>query len=81
MFFVGIDIGKNNHVSSMMNETGKVVFKAFSFPNTSDGGNALFSKLTSYSSSTDGFVIGIEAIGHYWLFAGWRELGGFSYFL
>ena len=40
MFFVGIDIGKNNHVASMMDESGKVVFKAFSFPNTSDGGEA-----------------------------------------
>ena len=49
MFFVGIDIGKNNHVASMMDESGKVVFKAFSFPNTSDGGHALFSKLTSYT--------------------------------
>ncbi len=67
MFFVGIDIGKNNHVASMMDETGKVVFKAFSFPNTSDGGNALFSKLTSYSSNTDDFEIGMEATGHYWL--------------
>lgn len=67
MFFVGIDIGKNNHVASMMDESGKVVFKAFSFPNTSDGGHALFSKLTSYSSSTDDFEIGMEATGHYWL--------------
>jgi transposase len=67
MFFVGIDIGKNNHVASMMDETGKAVFKAFSFPNTSDGGNALFSKLTSYSSNTDDFEIGMEATGHYWL--------------
>ncbi|RKJ19299.1 IS110 family transposase [bacterium D16-50] len=67
MFFVGIDIGKNNHVTSMMDESGKVVFKTFSFPNTSDGGNSLFSKLTSYSSSTDDFEIGMEATGHYWL--------------
>lgn len=51
----------------MMDEAGKVLFKAFSFPNTSDGGNALFSKLTSYSSSTDDFKIGMEATGHYWL--------------
>lgn len=67
MFFVGIDIGKNNHVASMMDESGKVVFKAFSFPNTSDGGHALFSKLTSYSPSPDDFEIGMEATGHYWL--------------
>ena len=51
----------------MMDESGKVVFKAFSFPNTSDGGHALFSKLASYSSSPDDFEIGMEATGHYWL--------------
>ncbi len=67
MFFVGIDIGKNNHVASMMDDTGKVVFKAFSFPNTSDGGNALFSKLASYSLKPSDFEIGMEATGHYWL--------------
>ena len=67
MFFVGIDIGKNNHVTSMMDEFSKVIFKAFSFPNTFDGGNDLFSKLTSYSSNIDDFDIGMEATGHYWL--------------
>lgn len=51
----------------MMDDTGKVVFKAFSFPNTSDGGNALFSKLISYSSDPSCFEIGMEATGHYWL--------------
>ena len=67
MLFVGIDIGKNNHVASMMDKNGKVVFKAFSFPNTTDGGNALFSKLSSYSSNPSDFEIGMEATGHYWL--------------
>ena len=68
MFFVGIDIGKNNHVASMLDDTGKVVFKAFSFPNTSDGGNALFSKLASYSLNPSDFEIGMEATRHYWLY-------------
>lgn len=67
MFFLGIDIGKNNHVASMMDDTGKVVFKAFSFPNTSEGGQTLFSKLCSYSSVPTDFEIGMEATGHYWL--------------
>lgn len=67
MFFVGIDIGKNNHVASMMDQSGKIIFKAFSFSNTSDGGNALFSKLSSYSSNPSTFEIGMEATGHYWL--------------
>ena len=51
----------------MMDEYGKVVFKAFSFSNTTDGGNALFSKLSSYSSNPSDFEIGMEATGHYWL--------------
>lgn len=38
MLFVGIDIGKNNPVASMLDENGKVVFKAFSFSNPTDGG-------------------------------------------
>lgn len=67
MFFVGIDIGKNNHVASMMDDNGKVIFKAFSFPNTSEGGQALLSKLFTYSSNTSDFEIGMEATGHYWL--------------
>ena len=67
MFFVGIDIGKNNHVASMMDDSGKIIFKAFSFSNTSDGVDALLSKLSSYSSNTADFEIGMEATGHYWL--------------
>lgn len=67
MFYVGIDIGKNNHVSSMMDDKGKILFKAFSFSNTSDGGDALFSKLSSFSSNPADFEIGMEATGHYWL--------------
>ena len=50
MFFVGINISKNNHVASMMDEFGKVLF---------------FSKLTSYSSSLNNFEIGMEATDHY----------------
>lgn len=64
MFFVGI--GKNNHVASMMDESGKVVFKAFSFPDTSDGGESLFSKLSSYSSDTASFEVGMEATGQFY---------------
>ena len=35
MFFVGIDIGKNNHVASMMDESGKVIG---GFPQTARNG-------------------------------------------
>ena len=51
----------------MMDDSGKIIFKAFSFSNTSDGADALLSKLSSYSSNTADFEIGMEATGHYWL--------------
>ena len=41
MNFLGIDIGRNNHVASLINSDGKPVFRAFSFSNTTGGGEAL----------------------------------------
>lgn len=41
MFYLGIDIGKNTHVASLMDEKAKIIFKAFSFSNTSDGADTL----------------------------------------
>ena len=67
MYYLGIDIGKNNHVASMMDGEGQVIFKAFSFPNTTDGGNALLEKFNRFASSTSSVEIGMEATGHYWL--------------
>lgn len=68
MFYLGIDIGKNNHVASLIDEKGKTIFRAFSFSNTNDGGNSLLDKLNPFISSVSDVGIGIEATGHYWLF-------------
>jgi transposase len=38
--YLGIDISKNTHVASLMDEKGKTFLKAFSFPNSTDGGNS-----------------------------------------
>jgi len=67
MFFLGIDIGKNNHVASMLDDAGKPVFKAFSFANTTDGGESLLSKLEKHGANDENLAIGLEATGHYWL--------------
>jgi transposase len=67
MFFLGIDIGKNNHVASMLGDDGKPVFKAFSFSNTTDGGESLISKLDNHGANQDNLIVGLEATGHYWL--------------
>lgn len=67
MFFLGVDIGKNNHVASMLDDSGKPVFKAFSFANTTDGGESLLSKLEKHGANVENLTVGLEATGHYWL--------------
>ena len=64
MFYLGIDVGKNTHVASLMNDDAKIIFKAFSFPNTLDAAEELLHKLKPYQDSIE---IGMEATGHYWL--------------
>jgi len=67
MLYLGIDIGKNNHVASMLDEKGKPVFKAFSFSNTMNGAMQLLDKLNSHGVTANHIEIGMEATGHYWL--------------
>lgn len=64
MFYLGIDIGKNTHVASLMDNDAKVIFKAFSFSNTLDSAESLLQKIEPYR---DNIEIGMEATGHYWL--------------
>lgn len=67
MHYLGIDIGKNTHVASLMDENGKTLFKAFSFSNTTSGGESLLNILNDFISSPADIEIGMEATGHYWL--------------
>ena len=64
MFFLGIDIGKNSHVASLIDDKKKVIFKAFSFSNSTEGANSLINKLEPFCDSLD---IAMEATGHYWI--------------
>lgn len=64
MFYLGIDIGKNTHVASLIDDKKKVVFKAFSFSNSVDGAESLLFKLEPYKNELE---IGMEATGNYWL--------------
>lgn len=66
MFYLGIDIAKNSHVASLLDESGKIIFKGFSFSNTQDGANSLISLMQSKIDTTD-ITVGMEATGHYWL--------------
>ena len=64
MFYLGIDIGKNTHVASLIDSRKKVLFKAFSFSNSIDGAKSLICKLEPFRNQLE---IGMEATGHYWL--------------
>lgn len=64
MFYLGIDIGKNTHVASLIDDKKKVVFKAFSFSNSIDGAESLILKLEAFKNELE---VGMEATGHYWL--------------
>ncbi len=67
MMYLGIDIGKNTHVASLIDENAKPVFKAFSFSNTTNGANSLLEKLSVHNINPSDVEIGMEATGHYWL--------------
>lgn len=64
MFYLGIDIGKNTHVASLVDDKKKVIFKAFSFSNSIDGAESLILKLEPFKNELE---VGMEATGHYWL--------------
>lgn len=64
MVYLGIDIGKNTHVASLMDDKSNIIFKAFSFHNSSDGAAGLLAKIAPYKQELE---IGLEATGHYWL--------------
>ena len=66
MFYLGIDIAKNTHVASLIDEKGKNIFKGFSFSNSTDGGKSLLDIIKKHVDFSD-ITVGMEATGHYWL--------------
>ena len=67
MLYLGIDIGKNNHVASLIDSQSKSLFTGFSFANTTEGGENLTARLSHFINSPSDVEIGMEATGHYWL--------------
>jgi len=67
MLICGIDIGKNNHEASIIDETGRLLAKSLRFTNTTSGGEKLLDYFNSCNPEGDVIVIGMEATGHYWL--------------
>ena len=64
MILVGIDIGKNQHIFSIIdNQTGEILSNPSAFHNNQEGFLLLIGKLSSYAKSQ--LLIGMEDTGHY----------------
>ncbi|MDS0525927.1 IS110 family transposase [Clostridium sp. SHJSY1] len=66
MYIVGIDIGKNNHETTIIDETGVIIAKSLRFSNSHNGANKLIEYITKNIGDSK-VTFGLEATGHYWL--------------
>lgn len=67
MYYLGIDIGKNNHEAGFIREDGSHVGKSLRFTNTQEGFEKLTQLIQDRLPQDETFCIGMEATGHYWL--------------
>lgn len=67
MIIIGIDIGKNKHEATLIDEKGTIIGKSIKFENSTSGFNKLMSGINNYNISNDKFIFSMEATGHYWL--------------
>jgi len=67
MLICGIDIGKNHHEASVINQDGKLLAKSLRFANTTPGAESLLDYINRCNPEKDVVVIGMEATGHYWM--------------
>ena len=67
MIIVGIDIAKRSHEACLINESGTLLGKSFSFPNSLAGVDLLLKQLRKHNPDSLPVVFGMEATGHYWL--------------
>jgi len=66
MYYVGIDIAKDFHITSVIDENEKkVINKPFRINNTHVGFNKMITILNSISLDKKEFIIGLEATGIY----------------
>jgi len=67
MFYVGIDIAKQNHEASIIDAEGKLLSASLTFSNAEQGCQKLIAMLERFRAVKENTVIGMEATGHYWL--------------
>lgn len=65
MICIGIDISKDKHDCLISNSDGDILFDNFTFSNSLEGFELLFSLIQSCSDNFSQMKIGLEATGHY----------------
>ena len=77
MHIAGIDIAKNNHEVTLIDEKGNIIGKSLRFANKFNGFNKLMAFIRNHVPDTSDVVFGMEATGHYWLalYAHLRQAG------
>ncbi len=64
---IGIDIGKNFHQATVIDQTGQILGSSVRFPNTTVGAETLLLRVASVNPNSLPLSFGLEATGHYWL--------------
>lgn len=67
MLICGIDIGKNNHEASVIDQDGRLFAKSLRFSNTTSGAEGLLPYIARNNTEKQVVIIGMEATGHDWL--------------
>jgi transposase len=67
MFYCGIDIAKYKHEVSVIDQSGKALLDSISFSNSKDGCEKVIALFERLEIACDDVLIGMGAIGHYWL--------------
>jgi len=69
MYYVGIDIGKDYHYATVIDDKSEVMIKPFRFSVDREGFDKFFQILSNLSPSgaPSQFSLGMEATGHYWM--------------
>lgn len=67
MYYLGIDIGKNNHEAGLLNAEGVHIGKSLRFSNRAEGFEKLLTFLVERLPEGQDVQIAMEATGHYWL--------------
>jgi hypothetical protein len=63
--FVGIDVGKDMHYMSLVNEDGKVKRTGIKIPNDKEGFEKMIGILNGAGKKEE-LALGLEPTGHYW---------------